>query len=96
MKKIVLIGVATIFALWLATVSQGQVEEAACQKNIDNNCLQCHNAKRICHELGEADANWPEIIKDMGEKGSLSQEVQDMALDCLTKSDDPKKLVCDK
>jgi hypothetical protein len=96
MKKIALFTVAGIFSLMAAHMSIGQVDEAACQKTISNNCMQCHNAKRICHELGESDANWPEIIKQMGEEGNLSQEVQDAALECLTKLADPKKLVCDK
>ena len=32
----------------------------------------------------------------MGEKGKLDQEVQDIALNCLTKAEDPKKFVCAK
>jgi hypothetical protein len=30
----------------------------------------------------------------MGERGKLSQEIQDTALKCLTKAEDPKKFVC--
>lgn len=96
MKKILLISTLTISALMLAAASHSQIDEAVCQQTIDNNCLQCHNAKPICHELGESDADWPAIIKMMGEEGNLSQEIQDMALACLTTSTAPKKLVCDK
>ncbi len=81
------------FASW--SIAQ-DVDDTACQKTIQTSCTSCHNTKRICHELSEADANWPSIIKEMGELGKLSQEVQDTALNCLTKAADPKKFVCDK
>ena len=79
----------------IASWSIGQdIDEAACQQTIQNSCTTCHKTDRICHELGEEDANWPEIIKEMGERGKLSQEIQDTALKCLTKAEDPKKFVC--
>ena len=97
MKKIILSAllVLTPFAVANFAYSQGKTE-SDCQQTIQNNCTKCHNTDRICHELSEADANWPKIVKEMGEKGKLSKEVQDNVLNCLTKSDDPKKLVCKK
>ena len=93
-----MLAVVSIFVVFgIASWSIGQdVDEAACQQTIKTSCTTCHKTDRICHELGEADANWPEIIKEMGEKGKLSQEIQDTVLNCLTKAEDPKKFVCSK
>lgn len=93
-----ILGVLLCFAfISFASWSIGQeVDEVTCQQTIQTSCTSCHNTKRICHELSETDANWPRIVKEMGELGKLSQEVQDTALNCMTKTDDPKKFVCGK
>jgi len=89
----------------LSSLSVGQeIDDTPCNKTADTvcnqtirtSCARCHTTDRICHELGESDANWPEIVKEMAEKGNLSKKVQDRALKCLTKSADPKKFVCTK
>ncbi len=88
----VLTGFAVICA---ASWSFGQeVDNATCQQTIQSSCTSCHSTKRICHVLDKNNANWPNIIKEMGELGNLSQEVQDIALNCLTKATDPKEFVC--
>lgn len=82
-------------ALVFASLSIGQdIDSATCQQTLKANCTSCHSIKRICHELDEKDANWPAIIKEMGELGNLSQKIQDTALNCLTKTDTPKAFVC--
>ena len=80
-----------------ASWSIGQdVDEAACQKTIQISCTSCHGTDLICDKLDDKDANWPDIIKVMGEEGDLSQEIQDKVLNCLTMASDPKKMVCEK
>lgn len=97
MKKFVLATLLVFIPLCIATWSVGQgVDDAACQQTIQTSCTKCHTTERICHELGESDAKWPEIVKEMGERGKLSQEVQDTVLACLTTAADPKKFVCTK
>ena len=98
MKRLILLTLLVLLPLGVAPLSFSQAtpDEAACQQTIQKSCTKCHTTDRICHELAEADANWPHIVKEMGEKGKLSQEVQDTVLNCLTKSADPAKLVCKK
>ncbi len=80
-----------------ASFSIGQdIDNTACQQTIQVNCTTCHQARRICHELDNKEANWPNIVKEMGEMGNLSQEVQDTVLNCLTKAADPKEFACKK
>ncbi|MFH0783834.1 MAG: hypothetical protein V2B20_18020 [Pseudomonadota bacterium] len=97
MKKILLSALLILTPLCVASLTFSQANtDSACQQTIQNSCTKCHTTDRICDELGEAAANWPKIVKDMGEKGKLSNEVQAEVLDCLTKSSDPAKLVCKK
>ena len=86
-----------LVSLGVVSLAVGQdVDLTACQDSISTNCTKCHSTKKICRELGEADANWPEIIKDMGKRGKLSQEIQDAVLKCLTQTADPSQFVCNK
>jgi hypothetical protein len=97
MKKVLLPALLALLPLCIASWSLGQeVDQAACQQTIQDNCTKCHGTSKICKELGEADADWGKIVKNMGKKGKLSQEVQDSVLNCLTKSTEPGKLVCEK
>ena len=97
LRKIVLSSLLVLISLCIASWSVGQdVDDAVCQETIQTNCTKCHTTERICHELGESDANWPEIVKEMGEKGKLRQEVQEAVLKCLTKAAEPTKFVCAK
>lgn len=97
MQKMMLSALLVLVPLGIASWSVGQdIDDAACQTTIEANCTKCHGTRKICHELGESDANWPAIIKEMGERGKLSQDVQDTVLNCLTKASDPKKFVCTK
>ncbi len=80
-----------------ASFSIGQdIDKTVCQQTIQVTCTSCHKAGRICKELDNKNADWPSIIKEMGELGKLSQEIQDTALNCLTKTDDPKEFACQK
>ena len=94
MQRAVLSVLFVLIPLGIAWAQGQPVDDKACQETITTNCTRCHATGRICHELDEANAKWPEIIKEMGEKGSLSQEVQDTVLACLTTASDPKKFVC--
>lgn len=97
MKKGILLGLLLMGSWGIAAVGEGQgVDDSACQQTIQTNCTRCHTTKRICNELQESDANWPKIIKEMGQRGKLSQEVQDTVLNCLTKASEPGKFVCTK
>lgn len=78
-----------------ASISQA-VDETACQETIQITCTSCHKTGRICRELDNKDADWPAIIKEMGELGDLSQDIQNTALNCLTKADNPKSFACKK
>ena len=90
----VLVGLAVFCC---ASWSIGQdVDEEACQKTIQISCTSCHGTDLICDKLADKDANWPNIIKVMGEEGDLSQEIQDKVLNCLTMATDPKKMVCEE
>jgi len=92
-----LLAVASCFIfIGFASLSIGQeVDKEACKQTLQVSCTACHKTARICHELDETDANWPSIIKEMGELGKLSQEIQDTALNCLTKTENPKEFVCE-
>ncbi len=97
MKNTLLAALLILLPLGTATWSLGQdVDEAACMQAIQTNCTSCHGMKKICKELGEKDADWGKIMTSMAKKGKLSQEVHDTVLNCLTKSADPAKLVCEK
>jgi len=95
MRKMLLSALFVSIQLCTASLSVSQdIDDAACKTTIETSCTKCHTTERICHELGESSANWPEIVKDMGERGKLSQGVQDTVLNCLTKASDPGKFVC--
>lgn len=97
MRKMLLAAVLLSIPLCTASVTVGQdVDEAACKTTIETSCTKCHATERICDALSETSTNWPEIVKEMGEKGKLSQEVQDTVLNCLTKASEPGKFVCTK
>lgn len=97
MKKLLIPALLALLPLCAASWSASQeVTVEACQQAVQNNCTKCHSTEKICTKLDEADANWPKIVKNMGKKGNLSQEVQDNVLNCLTKSTDPKKVACPK
>lgn len=97
MRRFLLSTLLMLTPLCIASLSIGQnVDDAACQATIQTNCTKCHTTDRICHELSESHTNWPLIIKEMGEKGKLSQDVQDTVLNCLTKASEPGKFVCAK
>lgn len=72
------------------------VDPQACGQTLQTNCTRCHSLKRVCDKLNQANADWKGIVTTMGQRGKLSQEVQDAVVVCLTKSSDPKKLVCGK
>lgn len=96
-RKMLLSAVLVSVPLWIASWSVAQdIDDAACKTTIEASCTKCHTTERICHELGESDVNWPEIVKEMGERGKLSQDVQDTVLNCLTKASEPGKFVCTK
>ncbi len=95
MRKLLLPALLALLPLCVASWSAGQeVNDAACQQTIQDSCTKCHSTEKICRDLGKADVSWPKIVKNMGKKGNLSQEVQDTVLNCLTKSTDPTQLVC--
>lgn len=97
MRKMLLSAVLVSIPLCIASWSVGQdIDDAACKTTIETSCTQCHITERICHALDESYTNWPEIVKDMGGRGNLSQDVQDTVLNCLTKASEPKKFVCTK
>lgn len=97
MKKVILSALFVLLSVGTASWSLGQDgDEAACTQAIQTNCTSCHGTKKICKELGKADADWGKIMTSMAKKGKLSQEVHDTVLNCLTKSADPAKLVCEK
>ncbi len=77
-------------------VAAQDVDEVACQQTIETSCTKCHSSERICNKLSEENENWSEIVKRMGGRGNLSQEVQDTVLNCLTKAAEPGKFVCKK
>jgi len=75
------------------------VNEEDCRATITTTCTKCHGAAKICNQLkdtGTDDQKWREIITRMGKKANLDQTVQDTAHACLTMSEDPRRLVCDK
>ena len=97
MRKMLLSALMVSVPLCIASWSVGQdIDDAACKTTIETSCTKCHSTERICHELAESDANWPEIVKEMGARGKLSQEAQDTVLNCLTQASEPGKFVCTK
>ena len=76
MKKFLVPGVLICLTLGLASLGASQeTNEQACQQALQNNCTKCHGLKKTCKELDEPNANWKEIITNMGKRGKLSQEV---------------------
>lgn len=97
MRKIVLSSLLVLIPLCVASWSVGQdVDDTVCKETIQISCTQCHSTMEICHKLGESDADWPEIVKEMGERGKLSQDIQDTVVNCLTKTSEPTTFVCTK
>ena len=97
MKKLLIIAVLALLPLCAAIWSNAQdVNDEACQQAIQTSCTKCHGAERICNKLSATDADWPAIVARMSKKAALNQETQDQVLNCLTKSADPKKIVCNK
>ncbi len=95
MKKLLVPALLALLPLSIASWSFSQeVNDESCTQTIATSCTKCHGTAKICKELGEADADWPAIVARMGKKAKLSQEGQDAVLACLTKSTDPKQLVC--
>lgn len=91
---------AAVFGLVsLAVVACSNSKESVgypCQQTVETSCTKCHSTERICKELGEADADWPAIVKDMGKRGKLSLEVQDKVLACLTSTAEQGRFECPK
>ncbi len=97
MKTVLISGLLALLTLGMISLATGQeTNEQSCQQTIQNNCTKCHATKKICKKMDQANANWKEIVKSMGERGKLSQEVQDSVFTCLTTTPEPKKLVCDQ
>jgi len=97
MKKYLVLGSMALFALSIASLGTSQeAAEQVCQQTLQNNCAKCHSLKKICAKLDQKDADWKAIVAKMGQKGKLSQEVQDAVVVCLTTTSEPKKLVCDQ
>jgi len=97
MKKCCILGLMTLFTLGIASLGTSQgANPQACQQTLQTNCTKCHGLKKICNKLDQADANWKTIVATMGQRGKLSQDVQDAVVTCLTTSKEPKELVCDK
>ena len=97
MKKCLLPLLLVFISLGAASWSVGQdFDESACQQIITASCTKCHTTDRICNELGAPTAHWAAVVKQMGMKGKLSQDVQDSVLNCLTKASEPGKFVCKK
>lgn len=95
MKQIVLTAVLLTSLSAFASISVGQdVDDASCKQIIENTCTRCHSVNKICKELDNPRADWPGLVRWMGSKGNISQQDQKAALDCLTKSSDPKKIIC--
>lgn len=97
MRKTVLTVILSVAALSLASFAVSQETDLqSCQKTLQNNCASCHGLNKVCAKLDEGGADWKKIVANMGKKGSISQDVQDSVVACLTKSSDPKKVACGK
>jgi hypothetical protein len=96
MKKFFALGFMALLALGIASLGISQdVNEQSCQQTLKNNCTTCHGLKKICNKLDQTNTNWKVIVTNMGQKGKLSQEVQNTVFTCLTTTTEPKKMVCD-
>ncbi len=95
MKKMLIFGAVSLFTLTVVSLGTGQeATEQGCRQTLQANCTTCHGLKKICNKLDQQDADWKKIVANMGQKGNLSQEVQDTVVTCLTTTKEPKKLVC--
>lgn len=96
-RKYLVSSLLVLLPLCLASWSAGQdVDEAACPQILESNCTRCHTSERICRKLGASEADWQATIAKMAKRGKLSQETQDLALNCLVKASEPGKFVCGK
>ena len=97
MREFVLV---TVFGLvFLAVILCGggkDAEGSSCQQTVESSCTRCHSTERICRELGHAGADWPAIVKNMGKRGRLNQELQDKVLACLTSTTESGGFACSK
>lgn len=82
MKKQTVAVLAAIFALALCAPAIFSGEQKAEQKEdiaslIKGKCLACHDMKRTCSEIGEADAEeWKHILGRMVKKGAKLDEAE--------------------
>lgn len=87
MDQDVLPGTLALITLAVASLGIGQeTNNTACQQAIQTNCTICHTTQRICAKLDTTDADWPATVAVMGKGGSLSKQVQDAVIVCLTTS----------
>lgn len=80
-KQIVAVSAAVFFAA-VCVPAIFSAEEKAAQKEdiaslIKGKCLVCHDIKRTCSEIGEADAEeWKKIVDRMVERGAKLDEAE--------------------